>query len=453
MKKILLLTGLLIAYSQLSAQCTASFTFNVSPANDGVVAFTSTTNAIQPASYSWNFGDGTMGYSENPVHTFLASGTYPVCLTVSDSSAMCSTSYCDTFVVVNNSPACQASFSYAFDSLGYSFIEDHSSGYQLDYLWDFGDGTTSTSSGWQTHQFPQPDGWVVCLTVSNPATGCSSTFCDSILVNNCYTGYSYSFDPFGNGCTFTSQVTGSPDTYLWDFGDGSTSTAVNPYHVFPTNGVYNVQLSTSATTNSACSATHIESVYAHGLCDAHFYIMQDTTNVTNYLIYNSTPGSSAANYFWDFGDGTTSTLQYPTHTYAVNMPYYICLTVTDASGCTDTYCDSINTGHGATPISLTVVAPISTGISGAEVTTSTLENYPNPFNESTVINYSISKDANVELHVMDLLGNVISTIDNSRKQSGNYKATWNAADVASGMYLLQMKVDDQLIIKKIVVSK
>jgi PKD repeat protein len=453
MKKILLLTELLIAYSQLSAQCTASFTFNTSPANDGVVSFTSSTNAMQPANYYWNFSDGTVDYTENPVHTFPASGTFEVCLTISDSSAMCTATYCDTFVVVNNSPACQAYFAHVTDSLGYTFLADHSSGYQLDYLWDFGDGTTSNLPGWQTHQYPFPDVWIVCLTVSNPSTGCSSNFCDSVFVNNCYTGFSYSFDPFGNGCTFTSQTTGSPDTYLWDFGDGSTSTAVNPYHVFPTNGVYNVQLSTSSTTNSTCSATHIEAVYAHGLCDAHFYIMQDTTNITNYFIYNTFPGNSAANYFWDFGDGTSSTLQYPTHTYAANMPYYICLTVSDASGCTDTYCDSINTGHGATPISLTVVAPTLTGISITEETPSTLENYPNPFNESTVINYSISKDANVELNVMDLLGNVISTIENGKKQSGNYNVTWNAADVASGIYLLQMKVNDQIIIKKIVVTK
>ncbi|MCE3279917.1 MAG: repeat-containing protein [Bacteroidetes bacterium] len=453
MKKILLLTGLLIAYSQLSAQCTASFTFSTSPANDGVVAFTSSTNAMQPASYYWNFSDGTVDYSENPIHTFLASGTFEVCLTISDSSAMCTTTYCDTFVVVNNSPPCEASFSYVFDSLGYSYLADNSLGYQLDYLWNFGDGTSSTTSGWQTHLFPGPGMWPVCLTVSNAATGCSNTFCDSILVTSCYAGFSYTFDAFGNGCTFTSQGTGSADTYYWNFGDGSTSTATNPYHIFTSNGSYNVQLTITSSTDSLCSDTQMQYLYAHYICDAHFSIIQDSTNVTNYLVYNSTPGSSAANYFWDFGDGTTSTLQYPTHTYAANMPYYICLTVSDASGCTDTYCDSINTGHGATPISLTVVAPAMTGISSVEETSSTLENYPNPFNESTIINYSISKDANVELYVMDLLGNVISTIDNSRKQSGNYNATWNAADVASGIYLLQMKVNDQLIIKKIVVSK
>jgi PKD repeat protein len=418
-----------------------------------MVVFTSSTNAMQPASFTWSFGDGTMDYSENPVHTYLASGTFSVCLTVSDSSAMCTTTYCDTLVIVNNSPPCEASFSYAFDSLGYSFLEDHSIGFQLDYLWTFGDGTTSTLPGWQSHVFPGPGIWPVCLSVSNTSTGCTDTFCDSILITNCYAGFNYTFDNFGNGCTFTSYANGSVDTYHWNFGDGSTSTVANPYHIFPSNGPYTVQLTTSSSTDSTCSDTHIEYLYAQYICDAHFFIIQDSTNVTNYLIYNSTPGSSSANYFWDFGDGTTSTLQYPTHTYSANMPYYICLTVSDTSGCTDTYCDSINTGHGATPITLTVMAPTLTGVSVIEETTSTLENYPNPFNESTVINYYISKDANVELYVMDLLGNVISTIDNTRKQSGNYNVTWNASDVANGMYILQMKVNDQLIIKKIVVSK
>ena len=81
--------------------------------------------------------------------------------------------------------------------------------------------------------------------------------------------------------------------------------------------------------------------------------------------YSFTDSSSATNdtivsWAWDFGDGNTSTQQNPTHTYNVPGPYYVCLTITTALGCTSTYCDSLS-GGGSGP---SCTASLSDTISG-----------------------------------------------------------------------------------------
>ncbi len=77
-------------------------------------------------------------------------------------------------------------------------------------------------------------------------------------------------------------------------------------------------------------------------CDAHFAHLRDT--VVNGVRFFNRPGSGAATYAWDFGDGSSSTSANPTHTFADTGWYYVCLTVTDTvgGGCSETNCDSIH---------------------------------------------------------------------------------------------------------------
>ncbi len=76
-------------------------------------------------------------------------------------------------------------------------------------------------------------------------------------------------------------------------------------------------------------------------CNAHFSQHRDT--VSNGIVFNNAPGSGAATYAWDFGDGSTSTSANPAHAYAASGTYYVCFTVTDTvgGGCSNTSCDSV----------------------------------------------------------------------------------------------------------------
>ncbi|MFV1883245.1 MAG: discoidin domain-containing protein [Balneola sp.] len=81
------------------------------------------------------------------------------------------------------------------------------------------------------------------------------------------------------------------------------------------------------------------------------------------------------------------------------------------------------------------------------------QNYPNPFNPSTNINYSIPQASNVELTVYSITGQKVATLIQEAQNSGQYSITWNASDVASGLYLYRLKTDFGVISRKMVLIK
>ena len=81
------------------------------------------------------------------------------------------------------------------------------------------------------------------------------------------------------------------------------------------------------------------------------------------------------------------------------------------------------------------------------------QNYPNPFSDYTTINYTIRKDATVSVSILDLLGNTVSELENGNQVSGEHTTSFYSSTVAEGMYLLQLKVDNTIKTKKIIVSK
>lgn len=469
--KVFLIAAFLTIGLKANAQCTADFTYIIDPANNGVVTFSNTSSGSPAVMYQWSFGDGSLSFGTTSVsHTYLT-GTYNACLVMYDSTATCNDSICYTFSVTNTTPpppSCNASF-IPYDSAGYGYFWNQSTGTGLTSMWSFGDGSSGTSTGDITHLYASNGTYTICLTVTNSLGTCTSTYCDTLVIGTgtsgmCLGSVNSNFtasDSSGYG-VFTNTPTGTGPVYFWDFGDGTSSSVVgSTTHNYATPGTYNVCLTvyeTGGTYDSCqyCSYVTISGATA-GPCDASFMIIQDSSNLFNYFVYNnSTSSSGSATYFWDFGDGTSSTLQYPSHTYPGSGPYYLCLTITDAAplfSCTNTFCDTLSAGLAmSAPITITVVNPLATGISEAAIATS-LENYPNPFNGSTTIKYSISKDATVELNVTDLLGNRVAVIESCHKSEGSYSAIWNAENVAEGMYLLQMKVNNSTSTRKIVLTK
>lgn len=81
------------------------------------------------------------------------------------------------------------------------------------------------------------------------------------------------------------------------------------------------------------------------------------------------------------------------------------------------------------------------------------QNYPNPFNPSTIISYSVPKSSMVSIKVYDVLGREIETLVNEQKSPGNYKITFNAGKLASGIYFYQLRSSDYDSIKKMLLLK
>ena len=86
------------------------------------------------------------------------------------------------------------------------------------------------------------------------------------------------------------------------------------------------------------------------------------------------------------------------------------------------------------------------------------QNYPNPFNPSTIINYSIpdagtSSMKSVQLKVYDILGREVATLVNEEKTAGNYKVTFDAQNLASGIYFYRLKAGNYISVKKMILLR
>jgi hypothetical protein len=80
---------------------------------------------------------------------------------------------------------------------------------------------------------------------------------------------------------------------------------------------------------------------------------------------------------------------------------------------------------------------------------SLLQNYPNPFNPTTTFKYSIPKAGHVRLHLFNLLGEVVATLEDQFRPAGYYELTFNATNLASGVYLYRLHVGDFVATRKL----
>jgi len=339
---VLNITGINFVMCQIMSSCAATFTSTTSGSN---VNFTSSaTGGTAPYSYSWDFGDGTMGTGANPTHTYNVSGLFLPCLTVIDATG-CIANFCDTISVGTGVGACAAGFNQSVQGNVAAFTSTSTGGnpiFPLLHIWDFGDGTNAYTNN-PTHTYTNPGTYLVCLTVTDSI--CFSTYCDTIVIGNgvnCNSSFSASV--MDSLVTFVPQVTGTaPFIYVWNFGDGTVTNTANPAYVYTSNGNYMACL--TVTDANGCSSTSCNMVtitaFSGSSCSVSF--THQAFPATGFVNFTSTATGGVApySYVWSFGDGSNSTSQNPSHSYSVQGTYIACLTITDSLGCTATYCDSL----------------------------------------------------------------------------------------------------------------
>jgi PKD repeat protein len=310
----------------LPAAPTSAFTFQ---ANNLDVAFTDASSG-QVDAYSWNFGDGATSAERNPSHSYAVPGTYDVTLTVANAGGQ----NASTQQVTVNLPlpaAPVSAFTFQVNNLDVAFTNT-SSGQVDSLLWDFGDGTTSTEPN-PPHSYTAAGTYTVTLTVSN--AGGSNASSQQVTVTAPLPGApTAAFTHTTNNleAAFTNTSSGQVDSLLWDFGDGATSTDANPAHIYTAAGTYTVTLTV---TNAGGSNTTSQPVtVANALPDLP---VADFNAAANGLDVQFTDASTGQvdSWLWDFGDGSQSTDQNPTHTYASAGTYTVSLSVTNAAGSSD----------------------------------------------------------------------------------------------------------------------
>jgi len=325
------------------------------------VAFTSnSTGSI--TSYAWTFGDGQTSTAQNPSHTYSSAGNYSVSLNVTGpggNQTQTKSSYI-TVSAANPDPPPPPAPVVAFTAsklagnapLAVNFTST-STGTINSYVWNFGDGTSSSAQN-PTHTYSPPGTYSVSLTVNASSVPVTLTKSNYIVVSpkppaappppptppaaNFSANRTSGAAPLS--VTFSSAAsTGTIASYAWNFGDGTQSTAQNPAHSYSQSGTYSVSLTVSNAggSNMTTKASYITVGSPPAATPPAAPDAQFTANTTSGVAalsvdFTSTSTGAIDSYFWEFGDGTTSTEQNPTHSYAAAGTYSVSLSVTGPGG-------------------------------------------------------------------------------------------------------------------------
>jgi len=292
-----------------------------------------------PASWQWDFGDGSFSNLQNPDHTYLTAGTYNVTLIIS-SGFLCSDTITNS-ITVGGLP-CTGNFTYNVSNFTSSFSA-YANLPSPTFTWNFGDGSTGTGQT-TSHTYLNSGQYVVTLTVADPSVNCIFTTTQTVNIassTSCtamYMVYPDSVNPLT--LHFIDQSAGSPTNWQWSFGDGSSSTSQNPTHTYAQPGYYLVCLSIfSNSPASSCQDTYCDTIHVGGTspCTSYF------THTANNLIVNFAGSSSlpSPGFQWDFGDGSVGTGQNPTHTYNQAGSYNVCVVASGAGMMCTPYCQNI----------------------------------------------------------------------------------------------------------------
>jgi len=278
---------------------------------------------------------------------------------------------------------------------------------------------------------------------------------------------------------FTSCSTGgtAPFEIFWDFAPGGGVLGDSTTQVYPGPGTYIACLNILDANGNECHVCDSVIVDVDGTinppspqpCNAGFWVIQayDSTAsgpepVPNEVwVWNLSSGTSPYQFFWNFGDGTSSSDPFPTHFYASGGPYTLCLTMSDASNCTATYCDSISVdangiynvfaGEGnnnRSGFTINVLQQQPTAIYEQE-DLNALELWPNPVNDAINISLIGMRSSRIQLSVVDLNGRVVKSTSNAIT-NGNNRYSLPVNDLESGMYLLRISDDNNVISRRFV---
>lgn len=400
----------------IQAGAVSSFTNGSSPIVNhrmyNVAAFQSVTDL----SYTWDYGDGSpMDNALNGSNNYATAGAYSVALT---DTIFGWTTNCidDTLASITVLDAVVAGYTSSAAGLTATFTNTSTAGTGASYLWDFGDGNTSTMSD-PVHTFAADGTYTVCLITT---VGCTAdTTCQAITVGCPVPTPGFSFTISSSTVDFTNGSTaGTGATYLWDLGDGNTSTATDPIHTYSADGNYTVCLvvSDACGVDSTCQTVTIANCTTP---TAGFTSIENPVGSGTFDFTNTSTTTGTTTYAWDFGDGGSDASVDPSYTYSAGGSYVVILVVTDSCG-TNTFMDTVSTTVGIDELSLV-----------------DLSVYPNPSQGVFAVSASVDMES---AYITDLSGKLIYTGD----LKGN-EATIDASPFANGTYFLSIQFTNEMI--------
>lgn len=332
---------------QVGAPPTADFTFTHTGCFSTPVQFTDNSfgSGHSLKKWFWNFGDATTDTLQSPAKTYTASGTYNVNLKVINDIG-CSATATKPFTIEPQPIANFGLSDTACTGTAVKFTDSStiSSGNIVKWRWSFGPGDSviNSTNAPVTKVYTTPGSYTVTLVVEN------TSGCKSVVISRSFSVSALPVPnfvmpgvclPSGNAqFTNLSTISGgtvNSMTYVWNFGDGGTSTIVNPVYQYNSVGPFTVKL--TATSLAGCtkdSSIKFSNIYAQP--KSGFTFSPAVACTGDSLTFNDTTkpvGSTISQWFWSFSDGTTSAVKNPGKRFAGLDTVTVSLYIKTAAGC------------------------------------------------------------------------------------------------------------------------
>lgn len=313
-----------------------------------LVNFINNSTPSDNATYKWSFGNGNYSTLKNPQAAYIQAGNYTISLIVTFENES-DTLILKDFITVFPKPI--ANFTTKTENNGcvplrVEFMDlTNSQTPIIEHIWDFGDGKMSFDVNPQT-TYEKTGFHTVSLRVVDE-NGCeSSTFKNNIIKVVEKPNVEFSSLPNFN-CKAPSSIEFLNETtdnytvsYDWSFGDGTNSTDISPNHIFQNNGTYDVQL--IAKNEHNCSDTLLKTEYVKiGDVNSDF-IISNTKFCKNDSIKFINKSINATEYYWNFGDGSSSVEENPIHIYPNSGNYVVSLTAKNGINCIETFSKTVS---------------------------------------------------------------------------------------------------------------
>ncbi|MCB0795578.1 MAG: PKD domain-containing protein [Flavobacteriales bacterium] len=318
----------LAAFNVPSSACSP---FQVEPVDQSIGATT----------YLWDMGDGTVLGGPAPSHAFINNSGSDLqrTITLIVTSAFGCSDTVQQSVTVLSAPTAgfQATpFTQQYPSSTISITNTSVQG-NFSYAWDMGDGVTSTQQFPIDHTYNTWGQFTIQLVVSNSV--CSDTATQVVEITPPLP--TAGFIGSGQGCVpLTVSFTNTSllgQSYQWNFGDGGSSTADDPVYTYTIPGTYTVSLTAIGPGGTVNTAVHVDSIVVHPSANAFFVLQPGEVVVPSQPVFTYNLSANADSYFWNMGDGTTTTEFAPVHYYTAPGTYDVTLIANNACNCPDTF--------------------------------------------------------------------------------------------------------------------
>lgn len=438
-----------------TSTCNLNASFTKTVGANGTVYFTNTsTNTSTLTSYHWNINNNFFSSAQNPTAT-LSNGYHTICLNVIDSINNCSDSYCDSVFITNSTNTCSlnANFNFTVGAGGNVSFASTSTGTSTSTLYNWWFGNSQSANTQNANTTYANNGWyTVCLFLSDSTNNCTDSYCQSIYVGSantnsfCNASFTYSVGASGS-VTLTSNSTGTTNNthYYWTVNNSFLTYTSNPQTSTTFTNFFNYVCLTIIDSTSNCWSTYCDTILVPtNPCNpsVSFAMVQDSTQALTWWAVANYP-SNTTNVIWNWGDNTSSTGFYPSHTYSASGFYNICVTITVSCAGTASFCSNTFINKSAeAPMPMyhvnvvNALAPTaSIKNNGANEAMTELLLYPNPAKDQSHLKLNMNAAGDVTLSIFEITGKLV--------QQGKYNLSEgvNTIDMdtntlAKGMYLV-----------------